>query len=113
MTDASRLRTTTATSLLDDSCRIEPASSAVGLRELMREKLRLAPAASVVLLVTGGALPLAEVRSVQTVLPPEVSLIAFRAQHGAEARIARVGHTTVATIGELGELPAVLRRVRP
>lgn len=112
-TDALRLRTTTSMSLLDDTCRIAPATASPGLRELVREKLRTAPSASVVLLVTGGALPLAEVRSVQTVLPPDVSLIAFRAQLGAEARIARIGETTVATIGELGELPAVMRRVRP
>ncbi|MGX5696209.1 DUF58 domain-containing protein [Agromyces soli] len=113
VTDASRLRSATATGLLDDCCRIEPARATPGLRELVRDKLRLAPAASVVLLVTGGALPLAEVRSVQSVLPPEVTLIAVRAQQGAEARIARVGQTTVATVGELGELPAVMRRVRP
>ncbi|MFD6053238.1 DUF58 domain-containing protein [Agromyces sp. NPDC060279] len=117
-TERMRLRTTSTTSLLDDTCRIAPYArrggpALGGLRELVRDRIRLAPAASVVVLVTGGAQPLSEVRAVQTVLPPETPLVAVRVQRGAESRIAKVGRSTVATIGELGELAAVMRRVRP
>ena len=61
----------------------------------------------------GSALPLAELRATATVLPADAVLLVFRVDRTAEARISRVGSTAVATIGELAELPAVVRRVRP
>lgn len=112
-TEDRSLRTTTATALLDDSCRIEPRTSSTVLREFVRDALRRAPSASVVIAVVGSALPLAELRATATVLPADAVLLVFRVDRTAEARISRVGSTAVATIGELAELPAVVRRVRP
>jgi hypothetical protein len=112
-TESLQLRISTPVSLLDDSCRIAQVKSTDSLRELVRDAVRRTPAASVAILVVGSATPLADVRSVETVLPSDALLLVFRAQRGADARIARVGGTAIATIGELGELPAVVRKVRP
>lgn len=112
-TESLQLRTSTPVSLLDDSCRIAQAKTTDSLRELVRDAVRRTPAASVAILVVGSVTPLADVRSVETVLPSDALLLVFRAQRGADARIARVGGTAIATIGELGELPAVVRKVRP
>ncbi|WP_127793725.1 DUF58 domain-containing protein [Agromyces sp. LHK192] len=112
-TEQFNLRTNTAISLLDDSCRIEPSKSSTVVRTFAREVLRRTPAASVVMLVVGSAVPLAEIRAVETVLPSDAQLFVFRADRGADARIGRTGNAPVATIGELGELPAVVRRVKP
>jgi uncharacterized protein (DUF58 family) len=112
-TEALQLRASTPTSLLDDASRIDPAAARTPLREFARETVRRAPGASVVMLVVGSGVPLAEVRSVETVLPSDAQLFVFRAHRGGEAKIARIGGTAVATVGELGELPAVIRKVRP
>ncbi|QAY73766.1 DUF58 domain-containing protein [Agromyces protaetiae] len=107
------LRTSTTTSFLDDTSRIAPRTQTTVLREFVREVLRRAQSASVVLLVVGSELPLAELRSIETILPSEAQLLAFRADRGADARISKVGSTLVATIGDLSELAAVVKRVRP
>ncbi|WP_350349618.1 DUF58 domain-containing protein [Agromyces sp. G08B096] len=112
-TETRRLRTATPVNLLDDASRIETAPAGTVLRIFGRDAARRSPSASVVIVVVGSLLPLAEVRALETALPSDVSLIAFRAQAGADARIGRVGSTPVATVGELGELPAVVRKVRP
>jgi hypothetical protein len=112
-TDTLQLRTATPVSLLDDSCRIAQVKDTGSLRELVRSAVRRAPGASVAILVVGSTTPLAEVRAVETVLPSDAQLLVFRANRGADARIARVGGTAIATIGELGELPAVVGKVRP
>ncbi|UOE45413.1 DUF58 domain-containing protein [Agromyces larvae] len=107
------VRTATVTSVLDDSSRIEAAASTKALREFARDASRRMPSASVVIAVVGSRLPLAELRAVETSLATDVQLIAFRAHAGADSRITKVGSSPVATIGELGELPAVVRKVRP
>ncbi|WP_308799488.1 DUF58 domain-containing protein [Agromyces silvae] len=112
-TEGQRLRTSTPTSLLDDASRIDSTAAGSSLREFVRETVRRTPAASVVMLVVGSGAALAEVRSVETVLPSDAQLFVFRAQRDTEAKIARIGGTAVATVGELGELPAVIRKVRP
>ncbi|WP_394552419.1 DUF58 domain-containing protein [Agromyces sp. MMS24-JH15] len=112
-TERIALRTSTSTSLLDDASRIEASVAPVGLREFARQASRRAPAASIVIAVVGSQLPLAEVRATASSLSSDVQFLAFRAQSGADARIGKVGRSMVATIGELGELAAVVRRVRP
>ncbi|MFD4420329.1 DUF58 domain-containing protein [Agromyces sp. NPDC058484] len=113
-TDRLRLRTATPTSLLDDTSRIEPADgSTVSIRDLVRAAARRAPAPSVVIVVGGSLVPVAEFRAVETVLGADTQVIAFRAEHGAASRIARVGDSTIVTVGALDELPRLVRRVRP
>ncbi len=114
LTEARPLRTATPTTLLDDSSRIEPVRRAFpNVRDFVREATKRLPPPSVVITVVGSALPIAEVRSLETLFSADTQLIAFRVELGAAARIQRIGATTVVTVGELGELPRLVRRVRP
>ncbi|WP_395242853.1 DUF58 domain-containing protein [Agromyces sp. MMS24-K17] len=112
-TESRQLRTSTATSLLDDASRIEASAAPSSLREFARDASRRLPAASVVIAVVGSRLPLAEVRAVAASLSSDVQFLAFRAHAGSDARIGKVGGSPVATVGDLGELAAVVRKVRP
>jgi hypothetical protein len=83
------------------------------MRDFVRDATKRLPAPSVVITVVGSALPVAEVRSLETLFGIDTQLIAFRVELGSAARIQRIGATTVVTVGELGELPRLVRRVRP
>lgn len=114
ITEARSLRTATPTTLLDDSSRIEPVRRAFPtVRDFVRDATKRLPPPSVVITVVGSALPIADVRSVETLFSVDTQLLAFRVELGATARIQRIGATTVVTVGELGELPRLVRRVRP
>jgi uncharacterized protein (DUF58 family) len=125
-TDRFTLNTATPTALLDDTSRIEPVGdrSADGashgavapttsVRDLVREAARRIPAPSVVIVVAGSRTPVAEFRAVEPVFGSDTQVIAFRAELGAASRIARVGESTVVTVGALDELSRLVRRVRP
>lgn len=125
-TDRLTLNTATPTALLDDTSRIEPvgdlgaARAATGdgaptatVRDLVREAARRIPAPSVVIVVAGSRTPVAEFRAVEPVFGADTQVIAFRAEVGASSRIARVGESTVVTVGALDELSRLVRRVRP
>jgi len=112
VTETRELRTATVTTLLDDSCRLEPV---VGLRttprEFVRETLaRMAPP-SVLVVVTGSATPIAELRAIEAVVGQDTRLIGLRAELGGQPRFSTVSRFRLLTIGELGELPKLLRRV--
>ncbi|RZS65986.1 uncharacterized protein DUF58 [Agromyces ramosus] len=114
VTDRLRLRTATPTSLLDDTSRIEPlATGAPSIRDLVREASKRIQTPSVVIVVGGSLAPLAEFRAVETVFGPDTRVIAFLAERGAAARIARVADSIVVTVGSLDELSRLVRRVRP
>lgn len=125
-TDRLTLNTATPTALLDDTSRIEPVGdlgavrAATGdgappatVRDLVREAARRIPAPSVVIVVAGSRTPVAEFRAVEPVFGADTQVIAFRAEVGAPSRIARVGESTVVTVGALDELSRLVRRVRP
>lgn len=125
-TDRLTLTTATPTALLDDTSRIDPigdlaaagASTGAGapaasVRDLVREAARRIPAPSVVIVVAGSRTPVAEFRAVEPVFGSDTPVIAFRAELGAASRIARVGESTVVTVGALDELSRLVRRVRP
>lgn len=125
-TDRLRLNTATPTALLDDTSRIEPfgdvapsgastveRATAGSVRDLVREVARRIPAPSVVIVVAGSRTPVAEFRAVEPVFGSDTQVIAFRAEPGAASRIARVGESTVVTVGALDELSRLVRRVRP
>jgi uncharacterized protein (DUF58 family) len=125
-TDRLRLNTATPTALLDDTSRIEPVgdvgpagasiverATASSVRDLVREAARRIPAPSVVIVVAGSRTPVAEFRAVEPVFGSDTQVIAFRAELGAASRIARVGESTVVTVGALDELSRLVRRVRP
>lgn len=125
-TERLTLSTATPTALLDDTSRIEPvgdfphgrASSsevapAATVRDVVRDAARRIPAPSVVIVVAGSRTPVAEFRAVEPVFGSDTQVIAFRAEVGAPSRIARVGESTVVTVGALDELSRLVRRVRP
>jgi uncharacterized protein (DUF58 family) len=112
VTETRELRTSTVTTLLDDSCRLEPV---VGLRTTPREFIRQTLARnappSVLVVVTGSATPLAELRAIEAVVGKDTRLLGLRAELGGRPRIATVSRFRLLTIGELGDLPRLLRRV--
>ena len=113
-TESLALRTATPTALLDDASRIEPVRRAFGsVREFVREVTkRLAPP-SVAIVVIGSQLPVAGIRSIETLFGPDTETLAFRVELGAPSRVTRSAKTTVVTVGDLAELPRLVRRVRP
>jgi len=114
LTESLALRTATPTALLDDTSRIEPSRRAFpSVRDFVREATKRLPPPSVVITVAGSLLPVADLRTVETVFGPDTEVIAFRAELGAASRITRIAGTTVVTVGDLSELPRLVRRVRP
>ena len=112
VTETLELRTATVTTLLDDSCRLEP-TSGLGLspREFIRDVLsRMAPP-SVLVVVTGSQTPIGELRAIEAVVGSDTRLIGLRVVLDGEPRISQVSRFHLLTIGELGDLPKLLRRV--
>jgi uncharacterized protein (DUF58 family) len=111
VTETRELRTATVTTLLDDSCRLEPA---IGLRtsprEFIREILARTAPPSVLVVVTGSATPINELRAIEAVVGQDTRLIGLRAELGGKPRISTVSRFRLLTIGELGDLPKLLRR---
>ena len=112
VTETLELRTATVTTLLDDSCRLEPA---VGLRETPREFIRavlarMAPP-SVLVVVAGSATPIGELRAIEAVVSSDTRLVGLRVELGGQPRIAQVSRFRMVTIGELGDLPKLMRKL--
>jgi uncharacterized protein (DUF58 family) len=107
------LRTTTPTSLLDDSCRLEQTSSPFGsARDFVRQATLRLPPPSVAIVVTGSKLPTTQLRSIETLFGADTQTIGFRAEIGGTARVARAAGFTIATVSQLDELSRLVRRVR-
>ncbi|TFD19391.1 DUF58 domain-containing protein [Cryobacterium sp. TMT2-23] len=112
VTEDRLLTTKTAVALLDDSCRIAPVTDLYPtLRDFARDATRRLPAPSVVMIVAGSLLELREFRAVQTLFGPETKTLAFRMELGSTPRLTSVSGLTVITLGQLTDLPALLRRV--
>jgi uncharacterized protein (DUF58 family) len=112
VTEAFELRTATVTTLLDDSCRLEPVTGPVQTpREFIRTTLQRSAPPSVLVVVTGSATPITELRAIEAVVGSETRLIGLRVELGGQPRISKVSRFHLVTIGELAELPRLLRRV--
>ncbi|WP_223690220.1 DUF58 domain-containing protein [Leifsonia poae] len=105
------LRVATPTALLDDSCRIQPVDGMhASLRDFVRQStLRLA-SPSLVVLVVGSGLGAAELRAAVTLFGNDTEIVAVRVDAAGEPRLSRLGGMMLATVSELGELPALLKR---
>ena len=112
VTETLELRTATVMTLLDDSCRLEPtAGLRLSPREFIRDVLaRMAPP-SVLVVVTGSRTPIGELRAIEAVVGSDTRLIGLRVELGGEPRISQVSRFHLLTIGQLGDLPKLLRRV--
>lgn len=114
MTEESRLRSVTRQALLDDSCRIEQTDRRYGsLRDFLRAAKRITPRPSVALLVAGSGSSVTQLRTGFTVFGQETQRMVVRAALGQPPSIAVVSGIMVATVGDLADLGAVMRKVRP
>jgi uncharacterized protein (DUF58 family) len=106
------LRTATVTTVLDDSCRLEldPGVRQTP-REFVRETLARSGSPSVLVVVAGSSTPIGELRAIEAVVARDTRLLCLRAELGAPPRIATVSRFQMLTIGQLGDLPKLLRRV--
>jgi uncharacterized protein (DUF58 family) len=113
VTEQRHLRTRSASALLDDSCRVTPVASRFSsVREFARiSTSRLAPA-SIVMMVGGSNTSLGQFRSVETLFGLDTQTVGFRVELGADAKISYVSGLAVLTVGQLTDLPRLLRRVR-
>lgn len=114
VTERGRVPTGSLVAMLD-ACsgleRTEPSRSPA--RESQRERVarvtrRLAPP-TVVALIGGSALEAPDVQRTRGLFARDVAVAAFRAELGAAAGVRTVGDAGIATLGELGELPRLLR----
>ncbi|MCU1423415.1 MAG: hypothetical protein JWN36_3066 [Microbacteriaceae bacterium] len=109
--ERARLHSRSAVSLLDDSCRIEQVDGDFPtLRDFMRSATRSLPVPSLVMLVVGSQAPTHEIRSVSTLYGNDTVMIAVRVASDEPAGLSKIGRTVVATVGRLGDLPAILER---
>lgn len=106
-------RTQSVTSMLDASCRIDPVerSDFPTVREFARERTRRLPAPSVVMIVAGSRMSTADFRSIESLFGADTSQVAFHVVAGSEPKISSVAGLTVITIGDLRDLPALVRGI--
>ncbi|MEO6117161.1 MAG: DUF58 domain-containing protein, partial [Pseudolysinimonas sp.] len=111
VTESLELRTATVTTLLDDSCRLDPV---VGLnvtpREFIRNTLARTAPPSVLMVIVGSQTSLVELRAIEAVVTSDTRLIGVRVDLGAPPRISKLSRFTLLTMGELSDLPRLLRR---
>jgi hypothetical protein len=111
LTEVLELRTATVTTLLDDSCRLDAtAGLSISPREFIRNALARSAPPSVLMVVVGSQLPLVDLRSIEAVVTTDTRLIGVRVELGAAPRISQLSRFTVLTVGELADLPRLLRR---
>jgi uncharacterized protein (DUF58 family) len=111
VTETRRLRTHTPSALLDDASRLAlVADQTATPREFTRSATLKLPPPSVVLLIAGSRLNTADHRAIQLLFPADAAMIGFTISGGAAPSLGLVGGMQLATIGELRDLPKVLRQ---
>nr|WP_185740439.1 DUF58 domain-containing protein [Homoserinimonas aerilata] len=110
VSEAGMWRTQTVTAMLDASCRVEPAGREFAtLRGFARERTKRLPAPSVVMIVGGSRMTVADFRSVQSLFGQDTSQVGFHIVEGAEPKISAVAGLTMTTVGDLSDLPSLVR----
>lgn len=111
VSESRTLRTHTPTALLDDSSRLGLlAGKSKTAREFARQATMRLPPPSVVLIIAGSRMTTADHRAVQLLFPADATMIGFRIERAAPAGLGAVAGMQLATIGELPDLPKVMRR---
>ena len=112
VTESRRLHSHTPSALLDDSCRIERRPKKYeDPRAFVRDVTRRLPSPSVLIVVAGSAMSAADFHSIEYLYPGDVTLVGIRVDEGASPALKPVSRFLVATIGQLSDLPKVLRRM--
>jgi uncharacterized protein (DUF58 family) len=105
------IRNRSVTALLDDTCRIQPTDAAFPtMRDFVRFSTRSLAIPSLVVLVVGSQVSTRELRSVTTLYGTDTVVIVVRVAEGQDSGLAKIGSTTVVTVGRLADLPALLDR---
>jgi len=105
------LHTRTTSALLDDSCRLEQVAGGYpSTREFARAATRRLPAPSVVMVISGSLFPLSDFRAVERLFGLDTTTVGFRAELDAPPRLSSVGGLRIATVGNLSDLPRLVRR---
>lgn len=111
VTETRHLRTHAPAALLDDSCRLELVGKKhSGARAFARDVTRRLPTPSVLLVIAGSLMTTTDYRTIELLFPSDTTMIAFRIDEGAQPSLKPVSRMQIATIGELPDLPKVLRR---
>lgn len=111
VSESGELRTHTQTALLDDSCRLELLGKKYpSARGFARDATKRLPAPSVVMIVCGSLMTTADLRSMETLFPIDTTLFGLRVEAGSPPRLSRVSGMTVLAVGELSDLPRLMRR---
>ncbi|AJT40469.1 DUF58 domain-containing protein [Psychromicrobium lacuslunae] len=104
------LHCATGRTLMDDMTRIQGSSRLKDSVELAREMADAVPNASVVFFVVGSLVTPRQLRAAAASVPPGVRTFAIRCAPGAKAARNNIADLTVMTLGELSELPLILRK---
>lgn len=109
LTNAERLRSVTPRRTLDQlsSITMRARGDVFGLS---RYVLRGEPNASVVTLVTGSGPGQVQLRRAGTVYDPDVRVLAFRVEQGADISVQTTANVSAVTVGTLEDLPRAVRR---
>jgi len=107
---AERLSTLTTTRLLDDLCRVDRTADALPLGALAQSAADAVAGISVVFLVYGSTVSLAELRAAATHFPGGVEVVAVVCAAESVPSLRRVAELSVLTIGFLEDLQHSLAR---
>jgi hypothetical protein len=111
VSESRRLRTHSPVALLDDSCRFESKKSRFrDARAFARTVTARLAAPSVLMIVAGSRMTIADYRSIEALFPVDTTILAFRVALGAAPSLRPVSRMRVATVGQLSELPPIMRR---
>ncbi|SDD43265.1 Uncharacterized conserved protein, DUF58 family, contains vWF domain [Sanguibacter gelidistatuariae] len=111
LTSTSDLRIRSPRVLLDDCSAIVGAPRAADARDLAQTVARAVPGASMALLVTGSVASPTTLRTSAAAIPTGVRTVFVQCDPGAEVGLRTQGSLSVATLGELTDLPRLLRRL--
>jgi uncharacterized protein (DUF58 family) len=104
------LSTLTARALLDGFAGVESGENAMPLESVTRLTVQSFPELSIAFLVTGSQVDLSRLRAAAIAFPTDVSVVAVRAEPGAEPTLRSARELSVLTIGALGDLKAMMAR---
>ncbi|MFE4543170.1 DUF58 domain-containing protein [Arthrobacter sp. NPDC056727] len=110
LTQAGPLRCETGRNMLDDMTRIAGTPLRKTAVDLARTLADTVPNASVVFFIVGSQVTPTQLRSAAASVPPGVRSLAVLVDLGAAPARANIGDLTVLTVGDLSDLPSVLRK---
>ncbi|MCQ9163404.1 DUF58 domain-containing protein [Arthrobacter sp. STN4] len=110
VTQRGPIRCETGKNMLDDMTRLAGNNRSGTAVDLARSLSDSVPNASVVFFVVGSKVTPTQLRSAAASVPPGVRAFAVRCHDGAQSARANIADLTVLTLGELSDLPAVLRK---